>query len=84
MSEEAQTGETTIVRAAIYPAVGIARVGNSESEYYLAPEVADPPTAKAATSRLPLTECSSPASICRTAIPRLGRSSTTSCDGSSG
>ena len=43
MSERAQTGETTIVRAAIYPAIGIARVGNSESEYFLGPEVADPP-----------------------------------------
>jgi len=38
MSERAQTGETTIVRAAIYPAIGIARVGNSETEYFLAPE----------------------------------------------
>ena len=43
MSERAQTGEMTIVRAAIYPAIGIARIGNSESEYFLAPEVADPP-----------------------------------------
>jgi L-Lysine epsilon oxidase N-terminal len=42
MSERAQTGETTIVRAAIYPAIGIARLGNSESEYFLAPEVTDP------------------------------------------
>ena len=32
----------TIVRAAIYPAIGIARLGNSESEYFLAPEVTDP------------------------------------------
>ena len=43
MSERVPTGETTIVRAAIYPAIGIARVGNSESEYFLASEVADPP-----------------------------------------
>ena len=42
MSERSQTGETTIVRAAIYPAIGIARVGNSASEYFLAPEVTDP------------------------------------------
>jgi hypothetical protein len=42
MSERAQTGETTVVRAAIYPAIGIARVGNSENEYFLAPEVTDP------------------------------------------
>ena len=36
-------GDTTIVRAAIYPAIGIARLGNSESAYFLAPEVVDPP-----------------------------------------
>jgi hypothetical protein len=34
--------DTAIVRAAIYPAIGIARLGNSESEYFLAPEVTDP------------------------------------------
>ena len=34
--------DTAIVRAAIYPAIGIARLGNSESEYFLAPEVPDP------------------------------------------
>jgi hypothetical protein len=28
-----------IVKAAIYPPIGIARVGNSENEYFLAPEV---------------------------------------------
>jgi hypothetical protein len=32
-----------IVRAAIYPAIGIARVGNSGNEFFLAPEVPDPP-----------------------------------------
>ena len=42
MSEQMQTGDTMIVRAAIYPAIGIARLGNSESEYFLAPEVTDP------------------------------------------
>jgi L-Lysine epsilon oxidase N-terminal/L-lysine epsilon oxidase C-terminal domain len=31
-----------IVRAAIYPAMGIARVGNSPTEYFIAPEVTDP------------------------------------------
>src|SRR5262245_5800825 len=34
--------DTAIVRAAIYPAIGIARLGNSDSEYFLAPEVSDP------------------------------------------
>ena len=46
MSEQAagpgETGDATIVRAAIYPAIGIVRLGNSESEYFLAPEVTDP------------------------------------------
>jgi L-Lysine epsilon oxidase N-terminal/L-lysine epsilon oxidase C-terminal domain len=37
-----EAGDTTIVRAAICPAIGIARLGNSESEYFLAPEVTDP------------------------------------------
>lgn len=32
-----------IVRAAIHPAIGIARVGDSESEYYIGPQVTDPP-----------------------------------------
>lgn len=31
-----------IVKAAIYPSIGIARVGNSENEWYLGPEVPDP------------------------------------------
>ena len=31
-----------IVRAAIHPAIGIARVGNSPEEFYIGPEVADP------------------------------------------
>jgi len=53
MSERAQTGEMTIVRAAIYPAIGIARIGNSESEYFLAPEVADPPPEAAGFYRDP-------------------------------
>jgi hypothetical protein len=42
MSEPRSTGDTAIVRAAIYPAIGIARVGNSESEFFLAPEVNEP------------------------------------------
>ncbi|MFI5529882.1 LodA/GoxA family CTQ-dependent oxidase [Kitasatospora sp. NPDC051853] len=31
-----------VVRAAIHPAIGVARVGNSPEEYYLGPEVPDP------------------------------------------
>jgi len=33
---------TAIVRAAIYPPIGVARVGNSEKEYFIGPEVAAP------------------------------------------
>ena len=44
MEEPSPTCETTIVRSAIYPAIGIARVGNSESEFFLAPEVKRPIT----------------------------------------
>ena len=32
----------TIVRAAIHPAIGIARVGNSKTEFYIGPEVVSP------------------------------------------
>jgi hypothetical protein len=34
--------DTVIVHAAIHPAIGIARVGDSKLEYYYAPEVVDP------------------------------------------
>jgi hypothetical protein len=33
---------TAIVRAAIHPSIGVARVGNSVSDFFLAPEVPDP------------------------------------------
>jgi hypothetical protein len=38
-------GDRTIVRAAIHPAIGIARVGNSPAESFIGPEVIDPPPA---------------------------------------
>jgi L-Lysine epsilon oxidase N-terminal len=38
----ASNPDTQIVRAAIYPPIGVARVGNSEDEFFLAPEVPDP------------------------------------------
>ena len=38
----ASNPDTQIVKAAIYPPIGIARVGNSEDEFFLAPEVPDP------------------------------------------
>ncbi len=31
-----------VVKAAIYPGIGVARVGNSQDEFFLGPEVADP------------------------------------------
>jgi hypothetical protein len=34
---------SAIVRAAIHPSIGVARIGNSPDGYFLAPEVADPP-----------------------------------------
>ena len=34
--------DTRIVKAAIHPPIGVARVGNSKDEYFLAPEVPDP------------------------------------------
>src|SRR5229473_4383784 len=37
-----EASDTKIVRAAIYPAIGIGRLGNSEDAYFLAPEVVDP------------------------------------------
>jgi hypothetical protein len=35
--------DQVIVRAAIYPGIGIARIGDSASEFFIGPEVADPP-----------------------------------------
>jgi hypothetical protein len=40
-----------IVRAVIYPAIGVARVGNSESDYVVGPEVPDPPRLAAGSYR---------------------------------
>lgn len=41
-SSPAVAADTRIVKAAIYPPIGIARVGNSPDEYYLGPEVTAP------------------------------------------
>lgn len=35
--------DTTIVRAAIHPAIGIARIGDAATEYFIGPEVVDAP-----------------------------------------
>lgn len=34
--------DTYVVRAAVHPAIGVARVGNSVSEFYIGPQVPDP------------------------------------------
>ncbi len=36
--------DTKVVRAAIHPAIGIARVGNSADEFFFGPEVTEPPS----------------------------------------
>jgi hypothetical protein len=38
--------DVTIVRAAIHPAIGIARIGDSKSEFFVGPELVDPPPKK--------------------------------------
>jgi hypothetical protein len=35
--------DSRIVRSAIHPAIGVARIGDSENDYYVGPEVVDPP-----------------------------------------
>lgn len=39
---DATPRDQKIIRAAIHPAIGIARVGNSQEEYFVGPEVVDP------------------------------------------
>jgi len=36
--------DQSIVHAAIFPGIGIARIGDSATEYYISPEVVDPPS----------------------------------------
>ena len=38
----AKPTDRTIVRAAIHPGIGIARIGNSKSEYFIGPEITTP------------------------------------------
>ena len=37
--------DTRVVRAAIHPAIGVARLGNSASEYFIGPQIIPTPTA---------------------------------------
>jgi hypothetical protein len=39
---EKPANDTAIVKAAIYPSIGVARVGNSKTGWYVGPEVPDP------------------------------------------
>lgn len=41
-SDAAPGMDAVIVRAAIHPGIGVARIGDSENEYYIGPEVVDP------------------------------------------
>jgi hypothetical protein len=43
--------DRTIVRAAIHPAIGVARVGNSPTEYFIGPEVIQAPALSAGFSK---------------------------------
>ncbi|MFD0894496.1 LodA/GoxA family CTQ-dependent oxidase [Luteolibacter ambystomatis] len=42
MSDTTSCQDSVIVRAAIHPAIGVARVGDAETAYYIGPEVTDP------------------------------------------
>jgi len=50
-SRAASDQDSAIARAVIYPAIGVARVGNSASEYVVGPEVPDPPPLAAGSYR---------------------------------
>src|SRR4026208_2004094 len=45
--------DNTVVRAAIHPSIGVARLGNSKDQYFLAPEIVDPPPEPRGFSRDP-------------------------------
>lgn len=45
--------DETIVSAAIYPAIGIARVGNSRDEFFIGPEVTAPLNIRRASIKTP-------------------------------
>lgn len=43
--------DTVIVRAAIHPGIGIARIGNSRDDFYVGPEVVEPPLTRTGETR---------------------------------
>ncbi len=44
MPDQTPSKDQGIVRAAIHPAIGIARVGDAETEYFIGPELTAPPS----------------------------------------
>jgi len=46
LMSDPQSHDQKIVRAAIHPAIGVARVGNSQEEYFIGPEVIEPTPAE--------------------------------------
>jgi hypothetical protein len=46
--EQASPDDLKVVRAKIHPSIGIARIGDSEDEFFIGPEVDDPPPLKVA------------------------------------
>jgi hypothetical protein len=51
MLNDTTPGDSRIVRAAIHPAIGVARLGNSPDAYFVGPEVVAPPVSEAGSSR---------------------------------
>ncbi len=51
--QQPQGKDTNIVRAAIHPGIGVARVGNAETEFYIGPEVTHPNAAETGFYRTP-------------------------------
>ena len=43
--------DTRVVRAAIHPAIGVARLGNSAGEYFIGPQIVPTPPAPAGSYR---------------------------------
>src|SRR3978361_1987746 len=51
MLNDTTPGDSRLVRAAIHPAIGVARLGNSPDAYFVGPEVVAPPVSEAGSSR---------------------------------
>ena len=51
LAVDPEARDRRVVRAAIHPAIGVARVGNSEDEFFIGPEVDEPPPLEAGTAK---------------------------------